>query len=415
MIAVVFVSIMLIIALGFLNYVFSARKSAVNITSGVQARYLAETGLEKAVWQLNQDDGFAGESAVDFGGGQYTTVITAVDSNTKKVAATGAVPSFNSNRSIQQSLSALVSIDKNLIAFNYAVQVGEGGFHLENNATIEGNIYANGAIIGTGGNIITGDAISAGNNGKIEGGNGANKIQVTGHARAKELKNCQVGGNGYYQIISSCTIGGTASPGSPNPETRDLPVTTEQINQWKADAEAGGINNGDLTINNNATLGPKKVAGNLVVGSNVTLTLTGRVWVTGQITMNNGAILELTESYEDDSEVILADGRIVINNNVVIRGTSDPESYIIVLSESSSLDQNSPAVDVNNNTSSALFYARFGVVRLRNNVEIAAVTANKVWMDQNVNLVYSAGLADASFSSGPGAAWAFAPGTYVSE
>jgi len=47
------------------------------------------------------------------------------------------------------------------VAFNYGIQSGNGGFVLNNNAGVNGNVYANGNITGTNGAFITGEAIAA--------------------------------------------------------------------------------------------------------------------------------------------------------------------------------------------------------------------------------------------------------------
>lgn len=46
-------------------------------------------------------------------------------------------------------------------AFNYGIQVGNGGFTLGNNAGVNGNIYANGNVVGSNGAFITGSAVAA--------------------------------------------------------------------------------------------------------------------------------------------------------------------------------------------------------------------------------------------------------------
>ncbi len=61
---------------------------------------------------------------------------------------------------------AVRRIQVNLIAgigssFSYGVQVGTGGFTIENNARVEGNVYSNGNITGSNGALITGTAVAA--------------------------------------------------------------------------------------------------------------------------------------------------------------------------------------------------------------------------------------------------------------
>lgn len=47
------------------------------------------------------------------------------------------------------------------VSFNYGVQAGQGGFLLDNNAGVNGNVYSNGDITGSNNTFITGTAIAA--------------------------------------------------------------------------------------------------------------------------------------------------------------------------------------------------------------------------------------------------------------
>ena len=281
---------------------------------------------------------------------------------------------------------------------------------MSNNAIIEGNIYANGTIVGSSGNIVTGGAVSADQNGLID------SITSTVDMRANTLRNCTVGGNATYNTTSSCTFNGTETVmGGNYPPVVPFPLTDQQIIDWKAEAEAGGVTTGNVTISTGTSLGPQKIVGNLTVGNGQTLTLTGRVWVTGDFLMDNNSVLEIDPSYLDNSEVLMVDGSAGLNNNSRIDGSGTEGSYIILIVDSNKLTNGDPAVRVSNNANTALFYARNGLVYIANNAHLSGVTAYKVHMNNNAVLIYDFGLADTSFSSGPGAAWAYDFGTYISE
>src|SRR3989338_6670370 len=154
-ISAVFVAIMLVAATGFLTFISNSRRQAHVAADVLGARYAAEAGLEKAVWYLNQDSDYDGEIDTIFGEGEFDIVITDVDGNTKKIEAAGEV------NGVARTVKATVEIDDNVIAFNYGVQAGNGGFSLSGGSSINGSVYSNCNVVATNGVTITGSAIAA--------------------------------------------------------------------------------------------------------------------------------------------------------------------------------------------------------------------------------------------------------------
>lgn len=125
------------------------------------ANALAEAGVDKAINSLNRTGGsYSGETETSLGEGSYAVTIASLDAATKVIEATGYIPNQTSakvKRTIKISASRGVGV-----AFNYGIQVGEGGLELGNNNTVLGSIYSNGNISMTNSNTITGDAWVAG-------------------------------------------------------------------------------------------------------------------------------------------------------------------------------------------------------------------------------------------------------------
>lgn len=126
-----------------------------------KATGLAEAGVDKAINSLNKTGGgYSGETETTLGEGSYSVTVTSKDAATKSIAATGYIPSKEKakvKRTIKISASRGVGV-----AFNYGIQVGEGGLDLGNSNIVTGSIYSNGSIIAGNGNIISGDAWVAG-------------------------------------------------------------------------------------------------------------------------------------------------------------------------------------------------------------------------------------------------------------
>lgn len=157
---IVIMAILMTLSTSLWGYTILQVKSSRQSVTQSQALQIAEAGIDKAIYELNSDSSFSGESSISLGGGEFTTSVSSIDSNNKQITATGSVPN-SSNPKSQVTVKINVSIDLNSVAFNFGVQVGAGGLQMDNNSKIIGNVYSNGDI--TGGNgTITGDATVAG-------------------------------------------------------------------------------------------------------------------------------------------------------------------------------------------------------------------------------------------------------------
>ena len=182
------------------------------------------------------------------------------------------------------------------------------------------------------------------------------------------------------------------------------------ITDWEADALVGGTIVGDYTTTDLESIGPIKIIGDLLIPSNTGITLTGTIWIDGDILFENSSIVALDSAYGANSGVIIADnpadqtgsGTITIQNTVLINGSGDPDSYIMLLSTNTG----SSAIDVGNSATNAIFVSTQGTLKLGNNAEAKAVIAYGVDVGNNMTLTYESGLASSNFASGPGGIWA---------
>jgi len=272
----------------------------------------------------------------------------------------------------------------------------------------------------------------------------ADGLIIEGDVYAHEISNSKVCGNAYYQTIDSdssdflsnptdsyCDLPltpGTGYPGSPDPPIVALPISDSNIADWKADALAYGILDSSLCdVSTDITINGGKLVCEGEKGFNssnsIVITLKGTLWIEGNITLENNSILVLDSSYGDNSGVIIADnpdnestsGKILVENGIIICGSQGPNaakngcadsvgSYILMLSTHSGTDS-SYAVEVRNNASGAIFYAHNGIAHIKNGADLKEVTAYKLSLEENAEVAYESGLADASFTSGPGGGW----------
>ena len=130
------------VTVAFFNYYGSAVHAERFSLASVQAQALAEAGIDKAVYELNQSAGYSGESDSALGNGTYSVSIASIDGNTKRVTATSYVPN-STNPTAKKVVQATIGIDASTVSFNYGVQIGQGGVTMSNGSRIEGHIFVN--------------------------------------------------------------------------------------------------------------------------------------------------------------------------------------------------------------------------------------------------------------------------------
>lgn len=241
----------------------------------------------------------------------------------------------------------------------------------------------------------------------VTGSNGAN---IGGDVHANTLKDLTVGGGVFYQTIQNTTAG-SFHPGSPDPPSQVMPVSDANIQAWKDQAQSSGVYTGNIT-SCQAQLGPGKYVGNISLNNNCTITISDPVWITGDLTLNNGIIFKLNPSYGSSSGVIVVDGKINVSNNVKINGSGTAGSFLMVLSTFDSRISGILAIEVSNGGNSGIFYAPTGIAEIENNNHLNELTAWKIEIENGVTIDYDTGLAAAFFTSGPSGSYSLVKGTY---
>ncbi len=215
--------------------------------------------------------------------------------------------------------------------------------------------------------------------------------------------------NSTVSNIKYCQVGTGCNTSRADPPPTDFPVSDANIATWKEEASTGATITGDYTPANNSTLGPKVITGNLNITNGQTVTLTGRVWVKGDVTLSNNSMIKLAASYGADDEVLVADGTILIRNNGAFAGSGTTGSYVMALTTSdcptSASCSGDYAIDVSNNAGAVILNAQKGTIHLNNNAELIEATGETLLLDPNAIITYISGLSDMNFSSGPGGAW----------
>lgn len=396
--AVLILAVVLVVVVGISVTVYNQQKIFQNIVKSTQAYYGAEAGLEDALLRIEKDMSLSVPYSIDVG--NTSVVVDVIDEfeNSKIITAEANIL----DRIRKMEVRYGISVQE--VSFHYGAQIGDGGMEMGNGSLVRGNIYSNGTVFGAG--TIEDTIIVAGNGNKIQG------LSIDRDAKAYSCEDCDIEGDMTYVtggILDDCDVDGSITEQSEEILAKNLPLSEAQINDWKQEAEMGGVITGDHIISGKITedLGPKKITGKLIIDNNANLNMTGTIWALGGIEIDNGATIQLDEgSYGPLSGVLLTDAKIKIKPGTYLIGTGQPGSYLLLLStDSEDEDIRDPAIDVDNNSETAIFYTTIGLIVLRNNIQTKEVTGYKIYLDNNAQILYESGLRNTSFSSGPGASW----------
>jgi len=373
--------------------VYGQQKIIQNTIKSSQAYYIAESGIEDALLRLSKKMSWSSPYSFSVGSGTASVTISEMVGGSRTINSEGSAT--NRNRKIQ----AIYSISTDSISFHYGAQIGDGGMVMGNGSKVLGNIYSNGSVIG--GGSIQNSIIVAGNGNKIEG------LTIGGDAAVHTCKDSTITGtltcvSGGSQVNCKACIKTQPNEIPPKP----LPITNIQIGEWTSVAASGGIIDYDYTVSDTTSLGPIQIGTpaspkNLTIANGAHFILTGTIYVTGDINLENGSITDLdSSSYADLSGIILADGKIDVKNNSILTGTGVGGSYLLILSTKS--DIVNPVISVMNNAAGAIFYAGSGLIYLNNNMKAREITGYKIQLNNLAEIQYESGLEDAAFTSGPG-------------
>lgn len=426
LLALVFLGIFSAIAVAYVSAVTSSARSARHDVASAQALAIAEGAFDTATYQLNQDPSYVGESDTPLGNGTFTVIVSGIDSETKRVMVTGYVPN-SQNPAATKTIKANIGLGNSNVSFHYGIQAGNGGFSLNNTSTITGNVFSSGPIIGSNTNYVYGDIISAGANGLVYGVHATSSVYA--HTIGGASQATIIDKNAYYVTKTNTTVAGTSYPNSPDQTSVSLPISDDQINGWETFAASGGTisscnKNGDYTVSSSTSIGPKKIECNLVVKSSAgVLTVTGPIWVVGNITAQTGPTIKIDSNLGNQNVAIIADnpsdptgsGLITIGQSTVFLGSGAANSFVFLISQNRSAEQGGTnvAVSMSQGASALVAYASHGLLTLGQSVSVKEATGYKISLSNSANVTYDTGLPSTVFESGPGGSWNFVPGTYA--
>ena len=403
---IIFMMVSLIIILGLstptINQIFSAR----DIWGAKQSYYLSESGVEDIIYRLKDSTmslnvGSPENLSLD----GYNTITSIVDTTTGKII----ISSSNEN-GYKKNIEAKI-IQGAWVSFDYGIFAGDGGLNICNNCQVLGNTYSDGDITGSDGAKIVGSAVVTSGS-QIIGNNytyiGASSTNI---AWAKDVSGVNLIGNLYCLTGTNNANEKVCDTSHGISDVVTAPVSEKNINQWKAEALKGGVNEGDYLVNKeNDVIGSSKISGDVIVEGGSTLMVTGTLWVVGNVTLTDGAKIKLSPDFGKNSSIILADGYVNINGNSVFEGSGTSGSYPIVVSTSicsitNHCQNNNSAISLSGGAGSIVLVAPYGDVNINGSSGARSVMGHSITLSGGASVTYDSGLANLSFSTSSSVGW----------
>ncbi len=396
----------LVMAGGLLALVRGQVRVVTELSLSKTSYILAEGALEEVVYRHMNNMSVANTETLTKNGIDVETTSTNV-SDDIEVLAVG-----DDHGRIRKVEALLIEGDGK--SFSFGVQTDNGGMLLENNSSINGNIYSNGPIIGSNLNDINGAAISAGPSGYIS------EIHATDSMYANSIEDSYVEGDAYYTTIDAATVvTGTKYPGFPDLATTTLPITDNLLDDWEAYAASSSVMSaecaaagGHLIYTTDVTLGPAKIPCDVSFDLSPKVTVSGVLWIEGDLDFSQGPEFYVDPAIGNKSIPIIVDdpsdrtnsGTILMQNSGDWIGNGN-RSYLLLVSrnEDAELGGSNAAIEIEQSNGGALLvYAGHGEILLENNTDLTEITAFRVHLRNNTEVNYDTGLASAIFYIGPG-------------
>lgn len=395
-------------SLAIMAGIMATVKSQVRVVNELvfakSAYHAAEGVLEETVYRYINDMSVLSTE---------TTSVSAVDVSTVTGDVSGGIRVVSTGNELgrERSVEAIL-LEGDGASFSFGIQTDSGGIILENNSSIDGNAFSNGDIVGANKNHVKGTAISAGPNGLVD------EIRTDADTYAYEIRDSRVHGDAYYTTISGTIVDGSTST-LPAIATTSLPISDDILDSWQAFAASSSVmsaactaGSGKITFNSDVTLGPVKIPCDVEFRLNPTITITGVIWIEGDLTITQGPTFVIHPDLGNKSVPIIVDdpsdreasGTISLQNSGLWTGNGN-RSYIMLVSRNNSASNGGSEVAIGvtqTNGGALLVYAGHGEIRLRNNTELTQITAYQVRLQNNTEVIYDTGLASALFTLGPG-------------
>ncbi|MFO0971188.1 MAG: hypothetical protein U0520_02440 [Candidatus Saccharimonadales bacterium] len=359
--ALIIMIVLTAIGISLAGMVVAQYSKTQRITYSTGALYTAEAGIEQTLYQLNQNDSFAGfpteqvfSNSNEFGRAVYTSSIkNLAGGNAKTITTTAKTYNYN-NASKPVSTRKIRVTVVGTGSEGYSVHTGPGGLILGGSANItNSDVFVNGRITMSGAARIGTNAQPV----KVDVANQA--CPMVSNPGASYPQVCESGQPidlqwSTYIYGSVCATGQTSY--GPNPSKNILPgsgglglqlgCTAAPVSSLSYDRPAhiarmsttGSMSNSNYNCSQwrnpdaftrtwpaNLTM-----TGNVDLSSSCDLTITGDVYITGNLNIGGAAKIRVADSVGTHRPVIVVDGSVTVGGSAqMLANTSGTGMHFI--------------------------------------------------------------------------------------
>lgn len=379
------ISILLVLVMAIVARSITETGIAQRYLRSTQALWLAEAGVQRAIWELNNGGGnWSGWTTAANGNktilsalgsiGQYYVEVANPTSNNPTVTATGYAPDSSSQGHMERPLVIELASTPQPI-FTYAV-LGKASARLSGNGITDSYQSSLGAYGGS----------NRGSNGDV-GTNGgtAGAINLSGNARVNG--DASTGPNGTVSISGNAQVTGTISDDTNvNLSSVTVPSSLTSLSSSggysvsgnnSATISAGNYKFSDLSVSGNGQLtiqGPASIYLTSTTSPALKISGNGLVTVTGQVTF-------------------YIDGTASISGNGIANTSQLPQNLLLYSTYAGA--GNGISITGNADLYGAIYAPDTGVLNSGNGSIFGAVIGNTVQISGNGNTHYDESLANA--------------------
>ena len=117
-------------------------KNAIHSKKSSECLYLADGGIEKAIWEVTKDDTYAGENNTSLGTGSFSISVNNIASSRYELISTAIMPT--GTLSVTKKIKAVIEKDPISRVFDYCYFINNWGWYWGHDITAYGDVRSNG-------------------------------------------------------------------------------------------------------------------------------------------------------------------------------------------------------------------------------------------------------------------------------
>lgn len=419
---IIILPFLIFLTVSFLTLTMTSFSVAKQDQHRTHAQFSADAGVDYALYQISEDDSWAGTSAPltlqDSADTKTTYEVTVadIDNDHKLVTSTGKIYSPAEQATPRSIITVKVTLRAVRAGGNYSIVTGVGGLYLSNSAKI------------LGGDVLVNGEITMSNTSQIGLTNNPVNVEVAHQncpalpdASYPRLCNPREGGQpininnsahiyGSVQANDQTSSAGMSDPGlvaASGIEPKALPTHDREaqkvaiVNNLTGTAASCTTNNGTRTWSANV-----KITGDVSINHTCKVTILGDAWITGSLSLANSGQIIIDNSLGITRPNVMIDGLLGLfrNGSSVVSNSSNTGAQFINYWSLASCSPDCAevtgwdlflsriiitlALDNSGGAANSIFYSRWTRVLVSNTGSIGALVGQTVQLTNSGTITF---------------------------